>query len=158
MPNNFPLPSYYFDVTIGPHGSIGFQEVQGLGADIEYEENPDIANADHTNRTFKKMKYKNLILKKGVFQKGLKDMERVAAIFFNNESARGERQVTVEPVTITIELMNEAGDAVITWELAGAVPVKYEFGALNAMESNILVETMEFQYESMKTTVAGPAS
>jgi len=149
MADNFPLPVFFFRVDIGGR-EIGFQEVQGLGADIEYEELRDVANASSTNRTFKKIKYKNLILKKGVFKDGLNDIKDVAAIFYQ---AGGGRNPRVTPTTIIIDLLNEGEQEVLTWTLRGCVPVKYEFGALNAMQSDILIETMEFQYQEMKVEI-----
>ena len=46
---------------------------------------------------------------------------------------------------------NEKQKDVLIFTLNNCIPVKYEFGALNAMESTVLIETMEFEYHSMKT-------
>ena len=150
MPNDFPIPVYNFFVSINGK-EIGFQEVQGLGADIEYKEIKELANNNHTNRTFEKITYKNLILKKGVFKNGMTDMLEVASIFYENSEERARRNETVTPTTIIIRLLNEKKNPVLIWTLQNCVPVKYEFGALNAMESTVLIETMEFEYHSMKT-------
>jgi phage tail-like protein len=55
---------------------------------------------------------------------------------------------TVERREIKIMLLNEEHNAVVTWNVKNAFPVKYDAGGLNASKGEVLIESVELAYES----------
>ena len=55
---------------------------------------------------------------------------------------------TVTRRNITITLLNEEHQQVITWNVKNAFPVKYDSGNLNAAKGEVLIESVELACES----------
>lgn len=51
--------------------------------------------------------------------------------------------------SVSIILVNQAGDEQARWNCSNAWPSKYETGSLDAKSSDVLVETLEIQVEAM---------
>ena len=138
--NNYPLTGFHFTVKWSDDDeNVSFSEVSGLSVSttpIEYREG---ANKEYT--TFKMpglKKYDNVTLKRGSMatDNGFYDWFNTIA---NN---------TVERRDITISLLNETHEPVVTWSLKNAFPIKYDGGSLNASDGQVLVESVELAYES----------
>lgn len=142
--NPFPNLGFNFKVRIN-NSDIGFQEVSGLGAEVELEEIEELGNNAHKFRLPKRIKYNNVILKKGLIkeQRSLVTdiLEKVFKGTIMNES--------FETFDVTIELMDDAnrGKSMFKWELKDAYPVKWEIGTLNAQKSELVIETLELAYQ-----------
>jgi phage tail-like protein len=52
----------------------------------------------------------------------------------------------IVPADLTISLLNEEHEPLITWNVVHAWPVKWAVGDLNAEESKIAIETIELVY------------
>ncbi|MBO7427109.1 MAG: phage tail protein [Paludibacteraceae bacterium] len=144
--NNYPLTGFHFTVKWSDDDeNVSFSEVSGLSVSttpIEYREG---ANKEYT--TFKMpglKKYDNVTLKRGAMatDNGFYD-------WFNTISNN-----TVERRDITISLLNEAHEPVVTWSLKNAFPIKYDGGSLNASDGKVLIESVELAYESFTVTRA----
>lgn len=142
--NNYPLTGFHFTVKWSDDDeNVSFSEVSGLSVSttpIEYREG---ANKEYT--TFKMpglKKYDNVTLKRGSMatDNGFYDWFNTIA---NN---------TVERRNITISLLNETHEPVVTWSLKNAFPIKYDGGSLNASDGQVLVESVELAYESFTVT------
>ena len=142
--NNYPLTGFHFTVKWSDDDeNVSFSEVSGLSVSttpIEYREG---ANKEYT--TFKMpglKKYDNVTLKRGSMatDNGFYDWSNTIA---NN---------TVERRDITISLLNETHEPVVTWSLKNAFPIKYDGGSLNASDGQVLVESVELAYESFTVT------
>ncbi|MBR5696821.1 MAG: phage tail protein [Paludibacteraceae bacterium] len=142
--NNYPLTGFHFTVKWSDDDeNVSFSEVSGLSVSttpIEYREG---ANKEYT--TFKMpglKKYDNVTLKRGSMatDNGFYDWFNTIA---NN---------TVERRDITISLLNETHEPVVTWSLKNAFPIKYDGGSLNASDGQVLVESVELAYESFTVT------
>ena len=142
--NNDPLTGFHFTVKWSDDDeNVSFSEVSGLSVSttpIEYREG---ANKEYT--TFKMpglKKYDNVTLKRGSMatDNGFYDWFNTIA---NN---------TVERRDITISLLNETHEPVVTWSLKNAFPIKYDGGSLNASDGQVLVESVELAYESFTVT------
>ena len=144
--NNYPLTGFHFTVKWSDDDeNVSFSEVSGLSVSttpIEYREG---ANKEYT--TFKMpglKKYDNVTLKRGAMatDNGFYD-------WFNTISNN-----TVERRDITISLLNEAHEPVVTWSLKNAFPIKSDGGSLNASDGKVLIESVELAYESFTVTRA----
>lgn len=58
-------------------------------------------------------------------------------------------------LAVEIQMRNAAGDAVLTWHLARALPVKFKAADLNARGSEVGIEELHLAHEGL--TLAAPA-
>ncbi len=136
----WPLPKFYFLVDIGSQTKLPFQEVSGLDSEtqvIEYR-----AGNNKVFSTIKMpgiVKFGNVTLKKGVFVKDNKFWEWYNKIKMN----------TVERVPVTIQLLDEGGNATMTWTLANAWPTKITGTDLKSDGNEVAVETIEIAHEGL---------
>ena len=153
MADNFkyPLPKFHFEVSWGGT-RFGFTEVTGLDFEtevIEYREgnNPTYNKHKQPGLT----KYSNVTLKRGTV---LQDFE-----FFKlwRETAKFQESNKIKTVfrrDITIKLLNEAHQPVITWTLENAWPSKIQSTDLKADGNEVAIETMELVHEGLKIVEA----
>lgn len=141
MENNYPLTGFHFKVNWIKDNdeNVSFSEVSGLSVHtdvIEYR-----AGSDKEFSTVKMpglRKFNNVTLKRG-------SMAADNGFFTWFNSIKNN---TVERRDITIHLLNEEHEAVITWNLKQAFPIKYDGGSLNAAKGEVVVESVELAYES----------
>ena len=142
----WPVSKYQFRVTIEGE-QISFQEVSGL------EASTDVIEYRHgDSEVFSKIKQAglvkttNLVLKKGVFDTDSRLVDLFQKIYDKQYySEEGER------MDIVVELLNETGDTVMTWNIEKAFPIKLTGTNLKSDANEVSVETIEFAYEGIKT-------
>lgn len=143
MASNYPLTGFHFSVEWNPKQkeNISFSEVSGLSVSttpIEYREGSD---KDYTTLKMPGLKkFNNITLKRGSMAADNGFFEWITSI--NNN--------TVERRDIKIMLLNEKHEAVITWNVKNAFPMKYDGGSLNASKGEVLIESVELAYESFE--------
>ena len=83
------------------------------------------------------MKYNNIILKRGlnVNSSVRKWIEKCFKEFI------------FVPITITIQLLNEKGASSMTWVAHNARPVKWELSSFDAMNNEIVLESLEITFD-----------
>ncbi len=79
-----------------------------------------------------------------VFKRGLKPIPSPLAQWCEMAFERFE----FRPLDMVIMLIGGIGTPVKVWKVRNAIPVKYEFGDLDAMNSNIFLETFTLKYNS----------
>jgi phage tail-like protein len=123
-----------------------FQDVSGLTKEIEVEEVKDGANPTSTYKFPKKVKYPNLVLKRGL----LADSALIA--FFNQAVDSYFNVLNLDSSTcdINIILLSETDTPLVTWTVINAFPVKWVIGDLKASGNEVLIETLEFSYQRFK--------
>ena len=139
----WPIPKFYFSVDMGSDSGIGevpFQEVSGMDIEsqiIEYRAGND------PRFTPAKMpglvKYSNVTFKKGMFKDDNAFWEWYGLIKMN----------TIARTTITIKLLDEAGESLMEWVLANAWPTKITGTDLKADGNEVAVETIEVVHEGL---------
>ncbi len=135
----WPLPKFYFQVKIGDQESA-FQEVSGLDIEaqvIEYRHgnSPDFSTIKMPGIK----KSSNVTLKKGVFKDDKSFWDWFNKIKMN----------TIERVTVTISLLDEAGAPVQTWTLKNAWPTKITGTDMKSDGNEVAVETLEVAHEGI---------
>lgn len=55
----------------------------------------------------------------------------------------------VERRTVTVSLLDENQNAVVSWQIINAWPVKYTTPDISAVSSGIAIETLELAHEGM---------
>ncbi|MDQ0106206.1 phage tail-like protein [Chitinophaga terrae (ex Kim and Jung 2007)] len=140
---NYPMPKFHFSVEWGPGTKIGFTEVTGLTMEsdvIEYREgsSPEF----HKIKMPGLQKLSNITLKRGTFQGDIAFHEWMETISMN----------TVPRRDVTIKLLNEKHEPVITWQVLNAWPVKVQSSDLKADGNEVAIETMEIAHEGIKVS------
>ena len=148
MPANikYPLPKFHFEVNWGGT-RMGFTEVTGLDFEtevIEYRE----GNSPVYNKTKQPglTKYSNITLKRGTVLNDFEFFEhwRKTMLFLGGKFRRD----------VTIKLLNDEHQPIITWLARNAWPCKVQSGDLKADANEILIETMELTHEGLSIVEA----
>jgi phage tail-like protein len=140
----YPLPGFHFEADMG-FSRMGFTKISGLEVAtsvIEYRE----GNAVRYN-TIKqpgRTVYGNIILQRGVFAW---DFDFYFwwqnTYYFQERSAIFRRD-------ITIKLLDEYHNPVITWLVKNAWPCRVVWGELDARENRVLMEELEITHEGLQ--------
>ncbi|MEL6675723.1 MAG: phage tail protein [Bacteroidota bacterium] len=144
---DYPLPKFHFQVEWGEGFRLGFTEASGFDFEtevIEYRE----GNSKKYSKSKQPglTKYANITLKRGTFE-GDFDMynEWRKTYFFQEGNSTG----SLFRRTVTIKLLNEAHEPIITWQLENAWPSKVQSTDLKADANEVAIETMELVHEGL---------
>ncbi|HEY6505766.1 MAG TPA: phage tail protein [Chitinophagaceae bacterium] len=138
---NYPMPKFHFSVEWAPGTRIGFTEVTGLTMEsdvIEYREGS--SPLFHKIKQPGLQKLANITLKRGMFKSDIEFNDWMDTISMN----------TVERRDVTIKLLNENHEPVITWQVLNAWPTKVQSSDLKADGNEVAIETMELAHEGIK--------
>ena len=116
----------------------GFQEVTGLGSDItvsEYREGD--SNCFPVRKVIGVHQLTNITLKRGLMD--------ASDLYDWIESERLGSEQARRNVAVTMQ--DEAGQAIIKWNLTSALPTKYTGSALNAKGNEIAIEELVLAVE-----------
>lgn len=140
MANYYPPVGFHFLVEFEGLGSQEkdhqFQSVAGLSVDIETEEIAEGGENRFKHKLPVKTKYPNLTLKRGILiDSAVIDWCRDAIENFS-----------FKPVNLTIKLLNQEHQPLISWNVVHAYPVKWSVEDFNAEESKLVIENFELTY------------
>jgi len=139
MATAYPLVKFHFQVEWSGT-KIGFTEVSGLDLESEVVEYRDGASPEYSKIKMPGMqKFSNITLKRGTFAT---DNE-----FFNWWNT--VKLNTIERRDITISLLNEEHEPVITWKVKNAWPAKVQSTDLKADGNEVAIESMEIVHEGL---------
>lgn len=137
MANYYPPLGFHFKVEFGNvEGEFQFQSVSGLSVELETEQIAEGGENRFKHKLPVRTKFPNLVLKRGVL--------------VNSDLIKWCRKAVEEyditPVDITISLLNEEHEPLMTWNVVHAYPIKWAVADFNAEESKIVIETIELAY------------
>ena len=139
MATNYPLVKFHFQVEWGGT-KIGFTEVSGLDVETEIVEYRDGASPEYSKIKMPGMqKFSNLTLKRGTFKSDNEYFKWWNTVKLN----------TIERRDITISLLNEDHDPVVTWKVKSAWPTKIQSTDLKADGNEVAIESMEIVHEGL---------
>ena len=125
----WPLPSFYFKVSVTDVGDISCSEVSGLETEYDMIEYRAGDSPVFTKQKMPGMrKASDVTLKKGIFKDDKAMWDWINSIKLN----------TIKRATVTISLLDESGKPVKTWELTNAWPKKITVEGFKAIETLIL--------------------
>jgi phage tail-like protein len=134
-----PAISISYNVTIDGIIPLGFwNKVEGLGMEYEVYEYREGGVNGYMHKFVGPVKYTNLRLSRPV------DVTSPALMMW-----LASNQMMVLPQTMAITAMTAAGEAITTWNLVGAVPVKWTGPALDIMSNSLATETLEVAYQEI---------
>ncbi len=134
-----PLVNFHFIVQWG--GSrIGFSAVSGLSIEhdlLEYREgtSPEYATAKFPGM----VRYANIVLKRGAYKGDIEFFQWINSVALSQ----------VERRDITISLLSEDHQPVVSWKIKNAWPISLKFGELNSLKSEIFIEQLELAHEGI---------
>ena len=139
MATNYPLVKFHFQVEWGGT-KIGFTEVSGLDVETEVVEYRQGASPEYSKLKMPGMqKFSNITLKRGTFET---DNEFFA--WWNTVKLN-----KIERRDITISLLNEEHEPVVTWKVKNAWPTKVQSTDLKADGNEVAIESMEIVHEGL---------
>jgi phage tail-like protein len=144
----YPLPKFHFQVSWGKT-RMGFTEVTGLDFEtevIEYRE----GNMKQYNKLKQPglTKYGNITLKRGTFLGDFDYYTWWKQTYFFQEKSQTFR------TNVTIQLMDEQHNPIVTWTLANAWPTKVQSTDLKADANEVAIESIELAHEGLTITEA----
>lgn len=142
MGHYFPPSGFYYNVSVAGSSSekASFQEVSGIEVTAEVETISEAGLNSYSHRVPKRTQYNNLVLKRGLF---VADSKLLTWVKDTLQSGLGKR---ITPKTIIVTLYDPEGGVHQAWSFVNAYPIKWSIGGMNAMESAIVVENIEFAY------------
>jgi phage tail-like protein len=141
MASYYPPVGFYFKVDFPGVGSgendARFQEVTGLTAEIGVEELTVGGENRFSYRLPTRSKYANVVLKRGM----LHDSGLIK--WFDNAI----EHFVFSPVDVSVHLLNEKNTILSSWSFIQAYPVKWVISDFKALESALVIETIELAYQ-----------
>ncbi len=139
----YPLPKFHF--LVDWNGSkVGFTEVTGLDIQVEVIEYREGSSPEYSKIKMPGLqKFSNITLKRGTFNG---DKEFYAWMRTVNLNA-------VERRDITISLLNENHDPVMSWKARNAFPTKVQASDLKADGNEVAIETLELAHEGLTLVI-----
>ncbi len=139
----YPMPAFYFIVDWGGSTSE-FSEVSGLNIEHQVIEYRHGLSKENTMKMPGIPKYGNITLKRGVVQGNNELFEWLNTKNLHTQDRR----------TLTISLLDEEGNPVMTWKAIDAFPVKVEGPGLKATGNEVAIESLELAHEGLTIETA----
>jgi phage tail-like protein len=137
MSHYYPPLGFHFIVEFANlDGEYQFQSVTGLSMELETELIAEGGENRFRHKLPVNTRYPNLILKRGIrVDSSLVRWCRDALENFD-----------IKPTDITISLLNEEHEPLMTWNVVHAYPLKWSVSEFNAERSQVAIETIELAY------------
>ena len=141
MANYYPPVGFYFRVTFSGISDqdldTRFQSVSGLTLNMQTESIKEGGENRFEHHLPLRSSYQNLILKRG-FVVGSRIIDWCMDTLEN---------LVVEPADILVELLNNEGEALHSWNVVHAWPIKWSVSDFNAENNSVVIETLELNYQ-----------
>jgi phage tail-like protein len=150
MPNDYPLPAFHFEVVFGGSSSGGdtsFQEVTGIGAELELETVSEGGENRFVHQLPKAVKYPKLVLKRGVAKSDSALVEWCKSVLEKDYIE------AIETKQVEVRLLNEQREALRSWTFSNAYPVNWDVEGFNSTKSEVAIEKIELVYNHLERTV-----
>ncbi len=139
MATTYPMVKFHFQVEWGGT-KIGFTEVSGLDVESEVVEYREGSSPEYSKIKMPGMqKYSNITLKRGTFASDNEYFDWWNTVKLN----------TIERRDITISMLNEEHEPVVTWKVKNAWPSKIQSTDLKADGNEVAIESMEIVHEGL---------
>lgn len=140
--NVYPPVGFHFRVVFNGIGEeqidSRFQSVSGLAVEMETESRKEGGENRFEHVLPVRAKFPLLVLKRGLISNSKLLTEWCNNVF---------QSLIVEPKDLTINLLNEEHEPLLTWNVVHAWPKKWSLSDLNAEQNNLAIESFELQYQ-----------
>ncbi len=144
----YPPVAFHFSVDFeGAKADASFAEVSGISTEVATEELIEGGENRFKHRLPSTITHPNLVLKRGLALKQSKLVKWVQDM--------GQVGITdnISLKKIEVTLLDESAEPLMTWSFTGVYPLKHEIAALNAKSNEVLIETLEFSYQTYQVIV-----
>ncbi len=117
---------------------IKFQSVSGLSVDTEFELYKEGGENRFEHFLPIRRNYQHLILERGVLRPGLSGLTAWCKDAFDNGN--------YTPIDLVVESLGENHTPLVVWKVVHTIPISWRFGALDARQSEVLLERFELRY------------
>lgn len=144
---DYPIPKFHFRVEWGQDFRMGFTEVSGLDFETEV-----IEYREGDSKKYNKLKqpgltkFANISMKRGTFEGDFDYYNQWKKTYMFQE---GNDTGSQYRRTVSIKLLNEKHEPIITWVLENAWPSKIQSTDLKADANEVAIETMELVHEGL---------
>ena len=162
MDNNYQVVGFHFNVHFSPgdKGStdIGFQSVSGLDSTIDIETIKEGGENRYEHVIPTRRKFGPLVLKRGLVGPKSSQIANWLKKTFEGEpfdvASKNEDFAVFD--TVTIDLLGEDHQPLMTWTVTNVWPRSWRIAELNAERGEILIETLELNYNRLMLTELKP--
>jgi phage tail-like protein len=140
---DYPLPAFCFSVVftgLPPGSDTSFQEVKGIGAELDLEEVVEGGENRFVHRLPKAAKHPQLELKRGIAPANSPLVKWCQGVL------EGGLNAPVRPQLLNVYLLDAEGDTVRAWEFANAWPVKWDVEDFKSTKNDVAIETIVLSY------------
>lgn len=135
----YPLSKFHFSVE-GVGERIGFTEVTGLDIQVEPIEYREGSSREYSKIKMPGMpKYSNITLKRGTIAQDSEFYRWIREIALNDVPRRD----------LTIKLLNEEHQPVMSWKAINCFPIKVQASDLKSDGNEVAIETIEVAHEGL---------
>lgn len=139
----FHFRVFFFDLPDEKEADIKFQSITGLDVQIDKETLKEGGENRFEHNLPGRTKYSTLTLKRGILTPDDSGLTTWLQKAFQD--------MVITPLSrIDVELLNENHDILMQWELSHVWPVSWKVGELNAEKGEVLLETLELNYNYFK--------
>jgi phage tail-like protein len=146
MPDDgYQLPAFYFKVAfaeIGNDSDTSFQDVSGIGSEIEMESYVEGGENRFVHQLPKSVKHPRLVLKRGIAA------TTSPLVSWCREVLEGDLAQPIEPMSVLVSLMDENKEPVRVWSFSNAYPVNWEVENFNSTKNEVAIEKIELNYST----------
>lgn len=136
----YPLPAFHFQVDWGGT-NLGFAEVAGLSMETQVIEYRDGLSPIYSPQKMPGIpKFGNITLKRGIVPKDNEFFDWLNTTQLNKVTRRD----------LTVSLLNEKHEPVMSWKVTNAFPVKVEGPGLKSTGNEVAIESIELAHEGVK--------
>ena len=135
--------AFYFKVVFAATGGMSdtsFQEVSGIGSEIETEPYTEGGENRYVHQLPKSVKHPKLLLKRGIAKISSPLVIWCRSVF------EGDFMAPIVPMPIMVYLMNENATPIRAWSFANAYPVNWEVDGFNSTKNEVAIEKIELNY------------
>ena len=142
----YPPVGFHFKVeflSIGNNNDIRFQSVTGLTVEYETETFKEGGENRFEHKLPVRAKYPDLSLKRGMLTES-------SVINWIKGILQDRDFISNKPCDIQVSLLNEKHEPLKTWHLFNCWPKKWSISDFNALESVVVIETLDLSYSYFK--------
>ena len=137
MPSNIPFPKSHFRVDCGM-SSVGFTEVSGLNMEIQVVEYRVGSSKDFSMQKIPGLrKFGTISLKRGLTATDNEFFQWINTAALNN----------VERRNVTITMLDDEHNPVVSWKILNAFPSKVDYGTLDAKSNDVAIQQIDLAIE-----------
>ncbi|MBY5956712.1 phage tail protein [Membranicola marinus] len=148
MATGYQMVGFHFRVKFlnlpeDKEADIKFQSVTGLDVQLEKESIKEGGENRFEHGVPTRSKYMSLTLKRGMLTPNESSLTQWLQEAFQN--------LEISPIAkVNVELLNEAHNVLMQWELSHVWPLSWKVAELNAERGEVLIETLELNYNYFK--------